>query len=42
MGGPINKIAGSTATALILVDPRLLGAVEAAIPIAPLGCGLAT
>ncbi|MCP4336833.1 MAG: PTS transporter subunit EIIA [Mycoplasma sp.] len=42
MGGPINKIAGSTATALIVVDPRLLGAVEAAIPIAPLGCGLAT
>ncbi|NQZ28790.1 MAG: PTS sugar transporter subunit IIA [Mycoplasmatales bacterium] len=42
MGGPINKIAGSTATALIIVDPRLLGAVEAAIPIAPLGCGLAT
>ena len=42
MGGPINKIAGTTATALIIVDPRLLGAVEAAIPIAPLGCGLAT
>ncbi len=42
MGGPVNKIAGATSTALILVDPRLLGAVEAAIPIAPLGCGLAT
>ena len=42
MGGPINKIAGATATSLIIVDPRLLGAVEAAIPIAPLGCGLAT
>lgn len=42
MGGPINKIAGTTATALIVVDPRLMGAVAAAIPIAPLGCGLAT
>lgn len=42
MGGPVNKIAGATSTALIQVDPRLLGAVEAAIPIAPLGCGLAT
>ncbi|MGL5308630.1 MAG: hypothetical protein ACRC9F_01130, partial [Metamycoplasmataceae bacterium] len=42
MGGPINKIAGTCATALIVVDPRLMGAVAAAIPIAPLGCGLAT
>lgn len=42
MGGPINKIAGTTATALIIIDPRLMGAVSAAIPIAPLGCGLAT
>lgn len=42
MGGPINKIAGTTATALIVVDPRLMGAVAAAIPIAPLGCGLAS
>ncbi len=42
MGGPINKIAGTAATALIVVDPRLMGAVAAAIPIAPIGCGLAT
>ncbi|MGL5205735.1 MAG: PTS fructose transporter subunit IIABC [Metamycoplasmataceae bacterium] len=42
MGGPINKIAGTCATALIVVDPRLMGAVAAAIPIAPLGCGIAT
>ncbi|MGL5357465.1 MAG: PTS fructose transporter subunit IIABC [Metamycoplasmataceae bacterium] len=42
MGGPVNKIAGTTATALIVVDPRLMGAVAAAIPIAPLGCGVAT
>jgi PTS system fructose-specific IIC component len=41
MGGPINKIAVATATALIPLDPRLMGAVAAAIPIAPLGCGLA-
>lgn len=42
MGGPINKIAGTSATALIPIDPRLMGGVAAAIPIAPLGCGLAT
>ncbi|MEG2922822.1 MAG: fructose-specific PTS transporter subunit EIIC [Malacoplasma sp.] len=42
MGGPINKIAGTAATALITIDPRLMGAVAAAIPVAPLGCGLAT
>lgn len=42
MGGPINKIAGTTATSLISIDPRLMGAVAAAIPIAPLGVGLAT
>lgn len=42
MGGPVNKIAGTTATALIPIDPRLMGAVAAAIPIAPLGCALAT
>ncbi len=42
MGGPINKIAGTCATALIVVDPRLMGSVAAAIPIAPIGCGLAT
>ncbi len=42
MGGPVNKIAGTTATALIVIDPRLLGAVEAAIPIAPLACGFST
>lgn len=42
MGGPINKIAGTTATALIPIDPRLMGAVAAAIPIAPIGCGFAT
>ena len=41
MGGPINKIAVSTATCLILVDPRFMGACAAAIPVAPLGCGLA-
>ena len=42
MGGPVNKMAGTTATAMIVVDPRLMGAVATAIPIAPLGCGLAT
>ena len=42
MGGPVNKIAGTTATALITVDPRLMGSVAAAIPIAPIGVGLAT
>lgn len=42
MGGPINKIAGTCATSLIVVDPRLMGAVASAIPIAPLGCGIAT
>ena len=42
MGGPINKIAGTCATALIVVDPRLMGSVAAAIPIAPLGCGIST
>jgi PTS system fructose-specific IIC component len=42
MGGPINKIAVATATTLIPVDPSLMGGVAAAIPIAPLGCGLAS
>ncbi len=42
MGGPINKIAVATGTCLIQVDPRLMGACAAAIPVAPLGCGLAT
>jgi PTS system fructose-specific IIC component len=42
MGGPINKIAVATATSLIVVDPSLMGGVAAAIPIAPLGCGLAS
>jgi PTS system fructose-specific IIC component len=42
MGGPINKIAVATATTLIPVDPSLMGAVAAAIPIAPLGCGFAS
>lgn len=42
MGGPVNKIAGTTATALISIDPRLMGAVASAIPVAPLGCGIAT
>lgn len=42
MGGPINKIAVATGSCLILVDPRLMGACAAAIPVAPLGCGLAT
>ncbi|MDK2819844.1 MAG: fructose-specific PTS transporter subunit EIIC [Mycoplasmataceae bacterium] len=42
MGGPINKIAGTCATALIVVDPRLMGSVAAAIPIAPIGCGIST
>ncbi|GHU30437.1 hypothetical protein FACS1894166_00080 [Bacilli bacterium] len=41
MGGPINKIAVATATTLITVDPSLMGAVAAAIPVAPIGCGLA-
>lgn len=40
MGGPVNKIAVSTATCLITVDPRFMGACAAAIPVAPLGCGL--
>ncbi|MCF0227996.1 MAG: PTS transporter subunit EIIC, partial [Malacoplasma sp.] len=40
MGGPINKIAVSTATGLIQVDPRFMGACAAAIPIAPLATGL--
>ena len=42
MGGPVNKIAGTTATALITIDPRLMGSVAAAIPIAPIGVGFAT
>lgn len=42
MGGPINKIAGTTATSLITIDPRLMGAVATAIPVAPLACGMAT
>jgi PTS system fructose-specific IIC component len=42
MGGPINKIAVATATTLIPVDPSLMGGVAAAIPVAPLGCGLAS
>lgn len=42
MGGPINKIAGTTATSLITIDPRLMGAVATAIPVAPLACGVAT
>ena len=42
MGGPVNKIAGTTATALITIDPRLMGSVAAAIPIAPIGVGVAT
>lgn len=42
MGGPINKIAVATGSCLISLDPRLMGACAAAIPVAPLGCGLAT
>ncbi|MDE7433753.1 MAG: hypothetical protein K2M43_01220 [Mycoplasmoidaceae bacterium] len=42
MGGPINKIAVATGSCLIAVDPRIMGACAAAIPVAPLGCGLAT
>lgn len=42
MGGPINKIAGTTATSLITIDPRLMGAVATAIPVAPIACGMAT
>ena len=42
MGGPINKIAVATATCLIEVDPRFMGACAAAIPIAPFACGLTT
>ena len=40
MGGPVNKIACSTATGLIAVDPRFMGACAAAIPIAPLATGI--
>lgn len=42
MGGPINKIAGTTATSLITIDPRLMGSVATAIPVAPLAVGLTT
>jgi PTS system fructose-specific IIC component len=42
MGGPINKIAFVTASTLIPTDPDIMGAVATAIPIAPLGCGLAS
>ena len=40
MGGPINKIAVTTASCLIPVDPRFMGACACAIPIAPLATGL--
>ena len=40
MGGPVNKIAVSTGTGLISIDPRFMGACAAAIPIAPLATGL--
>jgi PTS system fructose-specific IIC component len=42
MGGPVNKIAVATATTLIQVDPSLMGAVSAAIPVAAFGCALAS
>lgn len=41
MGGTVNKIAVSTATCLITVDPRFMGACATAIPVAPMGCWLA-
>ncbi|MCF0227634.1 MAG: PTS sugar transporter subunit IIA [Malacoplasma sp.] len=40
MGGPVNKIAVTTATSLIQIDPRFMGACACAIPIAPLATGL--
>jgi PTS system fructose-specific IIC component len=42
MGGPVNKIAVATATTLIPVDPSLMGAVSAAIPVCSLGCAFAS
>lgn len=42
MGGPINKIAFATAITFIPIDPRLMGAVSAAIPVAPMGVGMAS
>lgn len=42
MGGPINKIAFATAITFITLDPRMMGAVSAAIPVAPLGVGLSS
>lgn len=43
MGGPINKVAYLSATALVasqIYEP--MGMVAAAIPVAPFGMGLAT
>lgn len=41
MGGPINKIASFSATALIFIDGgKAMGAAAASFAIAPLGCGL--
>lgn len=45
MGGPINKVAFLAASTTITVDPSsqlFMGAVAAAIPVAPLGMGLTT
>ncbi|QEH61789.1 PTS system fructose-specific IIABC component [Spiroplasma chinense] len=43
MGGPINKIAFVTSSALITQDiTQPMGALAAAIPVAPLGMGLST
>lgn len=42
MGGPVNKIATATATTLIPIDPSLMGAVAAAIPVSSLGCAVAS
>ncbi|AGM25012.1 PTS fructose transporter subunit IIABC [Spiroplasma chrysopicola] len=41
MGGPINKIASFSATALIFIDGgKSMGAAAASFAIAPLGCGI--
>ncbi|WP_425377231.1 hypothetical protein [Spiroplasma endosymbiont of Aleiodes alternator] len=45
MGGPINKVAFLAASTTITADPSsqlFMGAVAAAIPVAPLGMGLTT
>lgn len=45
MGGPINKIAFITSSALLTLDPPItnpMGMMAAAIPVAPIGMGIAT